>query len=224
MHSARSSGKSPASSSKDMVGSGAATFLHTSSSSDLLNDIEKFKNTYYTENKKAFFFKKSQKMDCAAKISSEFNLQDLLEQTVAILPNTNRVYLDYTVFKLYANPDNYSAIVAYVLQLFRTCIQTYGSFECHFNLGSFTITAAERYKSVIELFCNECLKSETRYGRMMSKMYIYYSPGMIERFTTLFAHLIDPFIRDRFVVYSKEESEARLCENLGGGGGGGVVG
>lgn len=186
---------------------------------DILGDIEKYKTTYYSENKKAFFFKKSQKLDCAANISSKFDINDLLSQTVAIIPNTNRVYLDYTIFKLYANPENYNTIVNYVIQLFKTCIENYGSFECHFNLNSFTMTAAERYKSVIELFCKECLKSETRYGRMLSKMYVYYSPGLIEKFTCLFAHLIDPFIRDRFIVYTKEESDDRLIENLGGGGG-----
>jgi len=204
MYSARSSSKS--SSKEDILGI---------NSNNILNDIEQFKNTYYSENKKAFFFKKSQKLDCASKISSEFDINDLLAQTFIILPNTNRVYLDYTVFKLYANPDNYHTIVTYVIQLFQKCIDTYGSFECHFNLNSFTITAAERYKSAIEMFCKECLKSETRYGRMLSKMYIYYSPGVIERFTSLFAHLIDPFVRDRFIIYSKEESEDKLVENLG---------
>jgi len=207
MYSARTSTKSQK---EPIIG------LGVSGKSDILDDIEKYKNTYYSENKKAFFFKKSQKLDCAANISSKFDINDLLSQTVAIIPNTNRVYLDYTVFKLYANPENYSTIVNYVIQLFNTCIENYGSFECHFNLNSFTMTAAERYKSVIELFCKECLKSETRYGRMLSKMYVYYSPGLIEKFTSLFAHLIDPFIRDRFVVYTKEESDDRLIENLGG--------
>jgi hypothetical protein len=187
-----------------------STFGHSKSTNDILKDIESFKNTYYSENRKNIFFKKSQKLDCATKISNEFDINDLLSQTVFIIPNTNRVYLDYTVFKLYANPDNYNTIVNYVIQLFRTCIETHGSFECHFNLNSFTITAAERYKTVIELFCKECLKSETRYGRMMSKMYIYYSPGMLEKFTNLFSHLIDPFVRDRFVVYNKDESEEKI--------------
>lgn len=181
-------------------------------SAKLLDDIEKFKSTYYTENKKSFFFKKSQKLDCASKISNEFDINDLLSQTFVVMPNTNRVYLDYTVFKLYANPDNYHIIVEYVIKLFRSCIETYGSFECHFNLNSFTITAAERYKTAIELFCKECLKSETRYGSKLARMYIYYSPGVIDKFTTLFSHLIDPYIRDRFIIYSKEESEEKLCE------------
>lgn len=184
-------------------------------SSKIMDDIKTFQDTYYNENKKAFFFKKSQKLDVALNISNKFDIQDLLSQTVIIIPNTNRVYLDYTVFKLYANPENYNIIVEYVMQLFKTCIENHGSFECHFNLNSFTITAAERYKAVIEMFCNECLRSETRYGELLSKMYIYYSPGMIEKFTSLFKHLIDPHIRDRFVIYTKDESENKLIELYG---------
>ena len=202
MYSARSSGKS-------------TTPSPIMCDTDIMDDLERYKNTFYTENKKSLFFKRSQKLECAASISSKFDINDLLSQTVAIIPNTNRVYLDYTVFKLYANPENYNEIVNYVIELFKKCIDTHGSFECHFNLNSFTVTAAERYKSVIELFCRECLKRETRYGSMLSKMYIYYSPGLIERFTGLFSNLIDPLIRDRFVVYSKEESDAKLIENLG---------
>jgi hypothetical protein len=180
------------------------------SSDDLLKDIEDYKNTYYSENKKTFFFRKSQKMDCANKIANEFELSTLLSQTIFIIPNTNCVYLDYNIFKLYANPENYHSIVEHVIQLFEYCIINCGEFECHFNLNSFTITAAERYKYIIEMFCKECLKRETRYGHMLSKMYIYYSPGMIERFTTLFTHLIDPNIRNRFVIYSKDESEIKM--------------
>jgi hypothetical protein len=45
---------------------------------------------------------------------------------------------------------------------------------------------------------------------MLSKMYIYHSPGMIERFTAIFLHLIDPYVRDKFVLHSKEESDALI--------------
>ena len=182
------------------------------SSADLLKDIEKFKETYYSENNKNFFFKKSQKMDCAAKISQKFDIEELLEKTVFVVPNTNHIYLDYNVFKLYANPDNYDIVVNRVIQLFYSCIETYGAFECHFNLNSFTITAAERYKQAIELFCKECLKRETKYGQKLSKMYIYYSPSMIDRIKVIFSKLIDPMLRDRFVIYSKEESDEKIRE------------
>lgn len=198
-----------------MLNSARSSTKSTNSSTSLMEDIERFKTTYYTENRKSLFFKKSQKLDCASRISTEFDMNDLLSQTFVTIPNTNRVYIDYTVFKLYANPENYQAIVDYVIHAFRKCIETYDSFECHVNLYSFTITAAERYKTAIELFCKECLKSETRYGSKLARMYIYYSPGVIDQFTKLFSHLIDPYIRDRFVIYSKEESETKLRDVIG---------
>jgi len=187
--------------------------MHSSSES-LLNDIEKFKNAYYSDNKKNIFFKKSQKMDVATQICNQFSLEELIKKTVILIPNTNRVYIDYTIFKIYATPDNYKQIIDHVIACFNVCISTYGNFECHINLHSFTITAAERYKTAIEIFCKDCLKSETRYGRMLSKMYIYHSPGMIEQFTTIFLHLIDPYVRDKFTLYNKEESNGFITSLL----------
>lgn len=178
-----------------------------STADKLLNDIEKYKNTFYSENKKNIFFKKSQKMEVATQICNEFHIDELIKKTVILLPDTNRVFIDYPFFKLYATPDNYKQIIDSVIACFNVCIQKYGNFECHINLNSFTITAAERYKTAIEIFCKDCLKSETRYGRMLSKMYIYHSPGMIERFTSIFLHLIDPHVRDKFVLHNKEESD-----------------
>ena len=78
MYSARTSTKSQK---EPIIG------LGVSGKSDILDDIEKYKNTYYSENKRAFFFKKSQKLDCAANISSKFDINNLLSQTVAIKPN-----------------------------------------------------------------------------------------------------------------------------------------
>jgi hypothetical protein len=183
-----------------------------SSTDNILDEIDKFKNTYYAENTKNIFFKKTQKQDVANQICQQFSVEELIQKTVRLLPNTNRVYIDYPVFKLYATPDNYKHIIEYVIACFNVCIQAYGNFECHINLCSFTMTAAERYKTAIEIFCKDCLKSETRYGRMLSKMYVYHSPGMIERFTAIFLHLIDPHVRDKFVLYTKEESDHRIAE------------
>jgi len=186
------------------------------SSDKLLQDIENFKNTYYSENKKNVFFKKAQKMEIASQISDKFSLEELIQKTVFIIPGTNRVFVDYVVFKLYATPENYKTIVERVIMCFNAVIQDWGTFECHLNLDSFTISAAERYKLAIELFCKDCLKSETRYGRLLNKMYIYNSPGMVERFTSIFTHLIDPYVRDKFILYGKDDSDKRIEEVVRG--------
>jgi len=178
-----------------------------SSYDNLLNDIEEYKNTYYSDNKKNTFFKKSQKLEIASKISENFDVDILIQQTIFIINDTNSIYINYPLFKLFANPDNYRKIIDHVLYCFKECLQKYGNFECHFNLLSFTISAAERYKDVIEMFCKDCLKSETRYGQKMTKMCIYNSPGMIDNFTKIFLHLLDPHVRNSIVLYGKDESD-----------------
>jgi len=182
------------------------------SSQNLLEQIEKFQETYYSQSGKNWFFKSKQKLECAAKISEEFNLHKLIGSTIYLLSDTNRVFFDYTIFKLFANPENYRFTVNYVMSLFTHCIDKFGGFELHVNLNSFTITAAERYKSVIELFCNECLKSKTRYASMLTKMYIYNAPNMIEHTANIFGGLVDPLIRERLVIYKKEETGKKIEE------------
>jgi hypothetical protein len=93
------------------------------------------------------------------------------------------------------------------MNLFDYLIQYYGTFTVNINLRTFTVSAAERYKDVIEMFCKDCLKSETRYGQKMTKMCIYNSPGMIENFTKIFLHLLDPHVRNSIVLYGKDESD-----------------
>jgi hypothetical protein len=182
------------------------------SENNLLKQVEDYQTNYYSQNRKNIFFKSKQKMDCATQISQEFDINQLIQKTVFLVPNSNRVFFDYTLFKLYGNPDNYQTVVNYVLTVLTHCIDTFGEYELHVNLNSFTITAAERYRIIIEMFCNECLKKQTRYASKLIKMYIYNSPSMIEHVTGLFGNLIDPLIRERMVMYNKEETGTKIEE------------
>lgn len=184
------------------------------STNNLLKEIENFQNNYYSQNGKNLFFKSKQKMDCANQISQEFALDQLLANTIFVIPDSNSVYFDYNIFKLYANPSNYQKIIDHVISSFLQCITRYGNFELHVNLNSFTITAAERYKSAIEMFCNVCLRNQTRFASLLVKMCIYNSPGMIEHFSNLLGNLIDPLIRERLVIYSKEETGTKINDLL----------
>ena len=185
-----------------------------SSYDNLLNNIEQFKNTYYADNKKNVFFKKNQKLELASKISEQFDIDILIQQTIHIVHDTNRIYINYPLFKVFANPDNYRKIIDHVLACFKCCLDRYGDFECHFNLSSFTISAAKRYRDIIEMFCKECLKSETRYGQKVTKLIIYHSPGMIENMTNLFLHLIDPHVRDIIILHGKNDSDELIHKLL----------
>jgi hypothetical protein len=180
------------------------------SSYNLIEEIEKFQNTYYQNKGKNTLFKKSQKLECASQISTNFDIQLLLNKTAYIIQNTNKIFIDYTVFKLYGNPNNYKVIIDRIFSLLSEVINIYGVYECHINLNYFTITAGERYKKIIEMFCSECLQNTTKYAAYLSKMHIYNSPSMLENIAKLFMHYIEPSVKTKIEIHSKADSNEKI--------------
>jgi len=178
------------------------------SGESLLEAIENYKVNYYqVQGKNSFFFKKTQKLDCAKEISQKFDLASMINTTIYRIPDTNKIIFNYPVFKLYANPENYEAIVQGVLNVYDEVLKLFSDFEAHIILDGFTISAAERYKEVIKLFCQKCMNSNTNYAIATKEMHIYYTPSMIESISTLFRPFIDPTINERMILHSKSESE-----------------
>ena len=67
--------------------------------------------------KKNVFQKKAQKYEVAKEITSRFDINMLLQKTAYIIPNTNKVFVNYQMFKQFAQPDNYELFVKYVQNL-----------------------------------------------------------------------------------------------------------
>ena len=178
----------------------------SSSADDLIIQMEKFKNDFYEREQKNNFFKKSQKLDCARKLSQNFEFEEMMQKTMFAIPGTNKLVFDYSVFKLYANPNNYNAIVDYAIGLYDFILLQFPTFEIHIILESFSISAAERYKSIIQAFCMRCMTAEAKYSKLITTMYIYYTPSMVESINTLLRPFIDKDIGTKIVLYSKAES------------------
>ena len=175
-------------------------------SSNILEELEKYKQSYYSENKKNLIFKKDQKMEVASKIATEFNVDELLRRTVFIIPGTNKMYVDYLVFKLYAHPTNYIRFVEYTQSLIPECIRKYGTFECHVNLNTFTVSAAERYKQIVEIFNTVGLQNDTDYTIQLTHLYVYNTPSAVDYISKILFRLIEPALRDKIVFYNKADS------------------
>ena len=178
------------------------------STDSLVEMMEKYQQEYYQSQGKNMFFKKSQKQDCAKGVSQAFPLEEMINRTIFLLPQKNKLVFDYTVFKLYATSENYEAIIQRVIESYDLLLREYPTFEVHIILDGFTISAAERYKSVIQIFCNKCMTSETRYTQYITSMYLYYTPSMMESISALLKPFIDPDISQRIVMFSKVESPA----------------
>jgi hypothetical protein len=177
-----------------------------------LEEIKHIQNNYFQENSKNVFFKKTQKFDCANTVCKQIDIDDLLYHTSWIIPGKNKVYFDYNVFKQYASPENFAIIVDDVLAKCIDCSNQFTGFEVHVNLASFTITAAERYKSIIELFCNECFRRDTRFTERLMCMCLYNIPIMIENISRLLLPLIPLEVRPKLRLHSKDESQSLLIQ------------
>lgn len=176
-----------------------------------LLDLQKM---YLDKEGKNTFFKKTQKMECAKNISSQFHIEDLLSRSFYIIPNTNKIYIDYTIIKLFANPDNYDIIIEYIMSLYDLCINHVDSFELHINLKGFTISAAERYKTAIQDFTQKCNTSPMKYSQKTKCMRVYNSPSMMETISLLLKPFFDPIILEKITLYSKEQSQPLIDQLL----------
>lgn len=182
---------------------------------DFASKISSLQNQFYASSGgKNSIFKKQQKFECATTICENMGIDELIQKTFYRIPNTNKIYGDYTVFKLYANPTNFEYISFKLLELTNSVYSEYGDYEAHINLDSFTISACERYKSFITTYCDKCFgcrPSDTDDTKCnLSKMYIYNTPSVIDSISKILKPLLHPDVRNRIVYYNKKDSPGIL--------------
>jgi len=178
-----------------------------SSFEDLEREIEKTKEEFYSETGgKNMFFKKSQKYDCAKKVVDTFSLETLLKRTCCIIENSNSVHIDYPILKTYASPEVFDAISEFIIMNFQHVKNTYGCLNVYLNLDSFTVSAAERYKGLIEAFCAKCFQKNTGFAPVVTAFVVYNSPKMIESIGHIVMPLMEENVKKKLHVCKKEES------------------
>jgi hypothetical protein len=85
--------------------------------SSFQDKIAELQSGYYENHTKNRFFKSTQKLECASKITCAFDIHVLFRNTMYVLPNTNHIYFDYPIFKTFANPDIFEPFVHYIYHL-----------------------------------------------------------------------------------------------------------
>lgn len=182
---------------------------------DLILKMNKYKEEFYKTNTKNTFFKNKQKMELARKISESFNMNEMLRLTAYIIPNTPHIYFDYTVFKLYANETNYTEIARFVLNRFEECIHQYGEYVVHVNLDSLTISAAERYKRLIEVFNVLCIQNTSiHFTDRLRCWYVYNPPSVLDMIHKILITVLDKDAISKINIVSKKDSPEILSKIL----------
>lgn len=160
---------------------------------------------FYEQNSKNRLFKNHQKLQCAKQVASNVNLQQLINLTYFHIPNTNNVYFNYMLFKTYATEDIKDILYSHFCNVVASVISMYGNFQMHCNLQSFTVSAAQRYYTMI----TSSIDSNDQFAQKMTHLYVYHTPSVIEQIVMLLKKSVAQFT-DRTIFYKKEESEAKI--------------
>ena len=182
--------------------------------SKFLNKITELQNTYYAQNRKNILFKEKQKQECAVDLLKQVNLQDILNHTIFVIPNSCKIFIDYKIFKTFVEPSIYNDVLTRMLELTTYCIANYNTYEVHIDLSAFTITAAQRYKNLIQLYNTNCLKSDTKFSSILNSMHIYNPPSVIDNIATFLGPFIDSTVKSKILLHNKIESPALLANLL----------
>lgn len=180
--------------------------------SNLKNDLHKLQNEFYNNSNKNLFFKNKQKFTCANTISSQCDLTTLCSNTFVIIPNSKKIYMDYTVFKLYATPANYNDIITYLYKLIQYCIDTYGNYEVHVNLDTFSVSSCHRYKDILKMYCDVCLNNATEFNIKLTKVYLYNIPNVFDSISQILNPFIDKIVISKMIIFNKVDTK-KILEN-----------
>jgi len=171
----------------------------------LLKNAEKIKADFYENNKKKTFFKSTQKIECAKQVFQNMDIRQLIFNSFCLIPNTNCIYFDYPLFKTYACAEVYEEFTTHAYTVINACLSQYPTFDIHVNMQSFTISAFERLRKLIERFFVE----SPLFSDKLTYVYIYYTPSIIEQINKLIGMFI-AHISYKIIYFSKAESDDKL--------------
>ena len=83
----------------------------------------------------------------------------------------------------------------------------------HINWNTYTISAHDRYKELYSLFLNRYDNCDFNFHDNLNKLYVYYTPNVIQVISKLMAPIIHPVVLSKVTLFNKSES-AELLNNL----------
>jgi hypothetical protein len=178
-----------------------------SSFEDLEREIERTKEEFYSATAKNMFFKKQQKFDCAKQIVDKIHLDVLLNRTCYIIENTNLVHIDYPTLKIFASPEIFDTISDFIIKKIAHAKSKYDEIEVALNFDSFTVSAAERYRDLIRVFCQHCFQRNTNFAVVITRFVIYNCPNVIDNIKQIVLPFMDENLKPKMVLAAKKDSE-----------------
>lgn len=174
---------------------------------NIMETIHNLQNQYYNINNKNSFFKKKQKYECADLVTNQIGIDTMLTKCIFIFDNY-KIFIDYTIFKTFANPNNYHDLTLFLARTINDTIYKHKTFEIHINLDTLTISAVERYSAIITSFAEH--GQNNNYDKYLTKLELYNTPCFISTTTSVLNTFISPKVKNMVKFYKKSESSEPL--------------
>lgn len=181
--------------------------IHIMQVNNIMETINDLQNQYYNIHSKNSFFKKSQKYECADLVTNKIGIDSILEKCIYIFDN-NKIFIDYLIFKTFANPNNYHDISVFLARTINDCIHKSKQFEVHINLKALSISAIDRYRTIITAFAEH--GQNNHYDKYLTKLELYNTPGFITTTSNILSSFISPKVRNIVNFHTKSDSECIL--------------
>lgn len=136
-------------------------------------------NVYYKDKRKNLLFNKlAQKQEIAALIADKFSVKECILHTIYRDSHTG-IVVDFTLLKLFAHPAIFAQISQHGISLIQQVIAEKGFYDMHINLDSFSISAMDRYRPLIDVFFSY-IGSETMFAEKIHSVTIYNPPNFFD--------------------------------------------
>lgn len=178
---------------------------------DLLEKLNALRDSFYAKENKNALFKKTQKEMCARTVADQICVEDAIKTSFFAVTKED-FYLNYPLMKLFLNDNNYVRIIEELIEAIQRtiCENGHAQIRIHINLNGFTVSAAERYKHVLQLFSRTCHERQIALTPYIENVVIYYKPAVMDSIVELLSFCIEAEIKTRLLLIPKEESEAAL--------------
>lgn len=174
---------------------------------NIREQIISIQNQYYSQNTKNRIFKKDQKLDCAHYVSKHISIDELIENTLYYVPNTNILIYDYTIYKTYIYPDIYPYFNNHFVNMFQYGIDNFKKVSLYVQSDTFTVSAFERYRDSIQHLIKTIPYGWVQYAESIT---LFNCPSMIENVLNLLYVLLDKesktSLKSKLTCLSKQDS------------------
>ena len=168
---------------------------------NILNRINAVKKEYYEEKPKNLLFKKQQKFDCADSVTKNIDINTILP--FIFKADGDTIFFNYNVFKIIASPTVYLTMANYLFTVTEQIIGTYSCYNLNVDLTGLTMSAIERYREFLVIVSGEGLRNGKGLLKHLKLIHVHNPPSFVEYLCSIVIPIVDPSIKDRFVIYFK---------------------